>query len=187
MASNSARTAAARSPRPATRLHEHCLELAEDRGTDDQRVIATEYVGSRRRRGRPPKWRADTSTLVSRTTRTQRVGLRRERLAARFHGSYDGVFGQGAGSRSFFSIRKELIPSSASLRVLAERFAQEFAACPALLVRQAVDLDRELWRQGDRHCAGRAHEPYDNTKSYPPTACRLAKTGAIAADTPQPS
>jgi hypothetical protein len=58
-------------------------------------------------------------------------------VAARLHGGYDGVFSQGTGSRSLFSIGKELIPSSASLRVLAERLAQEFAARPALLVRQA--------------------------------------------------
>jgi hypothetical protein len=30
--------------RPATGLDEHCLELTEDRGTDDQRVIAMEDV-----------------------------------------------------------------------------------------------------------------------------------------------
>ena len=29
---------------PATGLHEHCLELTEDRGTDDQLVITTEDV-----------------------------------------------------------------------------------------------------------------------------------------------
>ena len=87
--------------------------------------------------------------------------------AARFHRGDDGVFGQAAGSRSFFSIGKELIPSSASLRVLAERFAQKFAARPALLVGQAVDLHRELWWERDGHCPGRAHEQDDNTKSYP--------------------
>ena len=70
-----------------------------------------------------------------------------------------GVFSQGAGSSSFFSIRKKLIPASASLRVLAERFAQEFAACPTLLVRQAIDFDRELWRERDGHSPGRPHEP----------------------------
>jgi hypothetical protein len=66
---------------------------------------------------------------------------------------------QGASSRSFFSIRKELIPSSASLRVLAERFAQEFAAGQALLVRQTIDLDGEIWRERDGDCPRRAHEP----------------------------
>jgi hypothetical protein len=54
---------------------------------------------------------------------------------ARFHGSYDGVVSQGTSSRSFCSIREEVIPSSTSLRVLAERFAQKFAAHPPLLVR----------------------------------------------------
>ena len=29
---------------PATGLHEHCIELTEDRGTDDQLVITTEDV-----------------------------------------------------------------------------------------------------------------------------------------------
>jgi len=143
---------------PATGLHEHGLELAEDRGADDQRVITTEDV---------VKEPSRASTKVER--RHQHVGVENDphsacwlaarAAAARFHRGYDGVFSQGAGSRSFFSIRKELIPASASLRVLAERFAQEFAAGPALLVRQAVDLDRELWRERDGHSPSRAHEP----------------------------
>jgi hypothetical protein len=64
-----------------------------------------------------------------------RGGPERKRVSRGFHCGYDAVFSQGAGSRWFFSIRKELIPSSVSLRVLAERSAQKFAACPALLVR----------------------------------------------------
>lgn len=67
--------------------------------------------------------------------------------ASRFHGNYDVIFSQGTSSHSVFPIRKELIPSPASLRVrpswcarrstsavLAERFSQKFDA-------------RELWRE----------------------------------------
>ena len=143
---------------PATGLHEHGLELAKDRGTDDQRVVTTEDVVEETSRA---------STKVER--RHQHIGVDNDphsacwlavrAAAARFHGSYDGVFSQGTVSRLFCSIREELIPSPASLRVLAERFAQKFAARPALLVRQAVDLDRELWWERDGHCPGRAHEP----------------------------
>jgi hypothetical protein len=152
--------------RPATGLHKNGLELTEDRGTDDQRVITTEDFVEETSRA---------STKVER--RHQYIGVENDphsacwlaarAASARFHGGDDGVFSQGTGTRPFFSICKELIPSSASFSVLAERFAQEFAAGPALLVGQAVDLDRELWRQGDRHRPSRAHEQNDNTKSYP--------------------
>ena len=143
--------------RPATRLYKHGLQLTEDRGTDDQRVITTDDMVEETSRA---------STKVER--RHQHIGvennphsawwLATRAAATRFHGCRDGVFSQGAGSRSFFSIPEELIPSSAPLCVLAERFAQEFAACPALLVRQAVDFDRQLWRERDGHRPGRPHE-----------------------------
>ncbi len=152
--------------RPATGLDEHGLQLTEDRGTDDQGVITTEDVVEETSRA---------STKVER--RHQHIGVENDphsacwfaarAAASRFHRSYDAIFSQGTSSRSVFPIRKELIPSLASLRVLAERFSQKFAARPALLVRQAVDLDRELWRERDGHCPGRAHEQDDNTKSYP--------------------
>jgi len=93
-------------------------------------VITTEDVVEETSRS-SAKVSADTSTLVSKTTRTQRVGLRREWLRRDFTAATNYVFSQGADSRSFCSIGKELIPSSASLRVLAERLAQEFAARPA--------------------------------------------------------
>jgi hypothetical protein len=149
-----------RSPiaRPATSLHEHGIELTEDRGANDQRVITTEDVVEEMSRA---------SAKVER--RHQRIGVENDphsacwlaarAAAARFHAGYDGVFSQGAGSRSFFSMGKKLIPSSAPLRVLAKRLPQEFAAGSALLVRQAVDFDRELWRKRDRHGPGRAHDP----------------------------
>ncbi len=152
--------------RPATGLHEHGLQLTEDRGTDDQGVITTEDVIEERSRA---------STKVER--RHQHIGVENDphsacwfaarAAASRFHGSYDVIFSQGTSSHSVFPIREELIPSPASLRVLAERFSQKFAARPALLVRQTVDLDRELWRERDGHCPGRAHKQDDNTKSYP--------------------
>jgi hypothetical protein len=94
------------------------------------------------------------STKVER--RNQHIGIENDphsacwlaprAAAAGFHRRCDGIFGHSADGRSLFSIRKELIPSFASLRVLAERLAQELAARPALLVRQAVDLDREFRR-----------------------------------------
>src|ERR1022692_3290662 len=143
--------------RPSTGLHEHGLELTEDRGTDDQRVITTEDVVEETSRA-PAKVERRHQHIGVENDPHSACWLAARADAARFHGSYDAVFSQGTGGRSFFSIRKELIPSSASLRVLAERFAQKLAARPALLVRQAVDLDRELWRERDGYCPGRAHE-----------------------------
>jgi hypothetical protein len=141
---------------PATGLHEHGLELAEDRGTDDQRVITTEDVLEEASRA-PTKVERRNQPIGVEDDPHSASWLAARCAATRLQRGSDRIFTQGAGRRAFSSVRKKLIPSSASLRVLAERFAQKFAACPTLLVGQAIDFDRELWRQGDRHCPSRAH------------------------------
>lgn len=141
---------------PPTGLHQHTLKLAEDRGTDDQQVITTEDVLEEASRA-PTKVECRNQHIGVKDNPHSACQLAAREATTRLHRSSDCVFSQGAGRRSFFSIRKKLVPSSASLRILAKRFAQKFAARATLLVRQTIDLDRELWRQGDRHGPSRSH------------------------------
>ena len=83
--------------RPAAVLHEHGLELIEDRGTDDQRVITAEGLVEETSRA---------TTKVER--RHQHIGVENDphsacwlaakAAAAGLHRGCDGVFSQGAGA-----------------------------------------------------------------------------------------
>ena len=155
-----------RSPiaRPATVVSTSTASTPpQDRATDDQRVITTQDVVEETSWS-SAKWSADTSTLVSRTTRTQRVDVRRERprrdlTAATTISSLEAP----AAARSA-PYAKELIPASPSLRVLAEPFTTVRCGsgaphAPGGRPRRRVPAAR------NRHRPSGAHERDDDARS----------------------